>query len=74
MFVVWSLNRPPVNAKQLAQLREGMSKPDVAALLGAPTSRYADDAEWAYSRAWGWSIVYIYFDPAGRYRSNRIDY
>jgi hypothetical protein len=74
IFVFWSFDRPPVDIDALIALKVGSSHDEVRKALGKPTGFSDDNREWRYSRAFGWSIVYIYFDEAGGFERFEYDY
>ena len=58
----------PVSELQLARVQLGMSKSEVTALLGEPTTvtLYPGDQIWNYRQPFIWCIVQIRFDSAGK--------
>lgn len=70
----WTFNRPPIRMAKLSAIKQGTSRDEVQAALGKPTSTYEANRKWAYSRPFGWSIVYIYFDAQGRFEKYEYDY
>ncbi|HBO45266.1 MAG TPA: hypothetical protein DD670_15325 [Planctomycetaceae bacterium] len=63
---VYVMAGPVVPRSHLRQLKQGMSKSEVRAILGNPETA-EEDREWVYSR-WGnpgW--VEVYFDAEGRF-------
>lgn len=81
LYIQWSFNRPPVNPGRLDLLKQSMTQAEVLSILGNPTSEWlrTNDleqtyVEWAYSRSLSWSIVYVYFDPSGKFDRVVYDY
>lgn len=70
----WVFNRPPVPMSKLKAIRQGAVREEVQAALGKPTNIYEANRKWAYSRPFGWSIVYIFFDDQGRFEKYEYDY
>lgn len=70
----WTFNRPPVHMTKLTAIKQGTSREEVQASLGKPTTTYEANRKWAYSRPFGWSIVYVYFDEQGRFEKYEYDY
>lgn len=55
---------PTLSAKQVAALRQGMTRAQVTRLLGKPT-----DTHWAF--AWGYSVTWTYW-RIGSWRSHQL--
>jgi outer membrane protein assembly factor BamE (lipoprotein component of BamABCDE complex) len=70
----WTFNRPPVQVAKLNSIKQGTTREEVQSALGKPTNTYEANRKWAYSRPFGWSIVYIYFDEQGRFEKYEYDY
>ena len=70
----WAFNRPLVRMGTLNAITQGTSREQVKAVLGKPRNVYESNRKWAYSRPFGWSIVYIYFDDQGRFENYEYDY
>lgn len=70
----WALNRPPVQVEKLNAIKQGATREEVQSALGKPTNTYEANRKWAYSRPFGWSIVYVYFDEQGRFEKYEYDY
>lgn len=71
-WAAWNFNRPPFDLRELDRLRPGMSKDEVARLLGKPESDFGNS--WAYSRFMAWPIVYVYFDDQGKLLRHEYDH
>lgn len=70
----WMVNRPPVRMTTLNAIKQGATREEVQAALGKPTKSYDTNRKWAYSKPFGWSIVYVYFDEQGRFEKYEYDY
>lgn len=70
----WVFNAPPVNMTKLTAIKQGTPRKEVEAALGKPANTYEANRKWAYSRPFGWSIVYVYFDDRGRFEKYEYDY
>jgi len=56
----------PIFPRQVYEkLRPGMSKAEVQAIIGPPTSTYGAD-DWRYERKWNPGWVEVQFNEAGR--------
>ena len=64
---MWRFNRPPVVLAELANVKEGMTRNEVA------TRDRTDQNEWVYTWWGSWSIVRVWFDEAGRVRGVAYD-
>jgi len=71
-WLVWNINRPPFDLRELDRLHLGMSEAEVLRVLGKPTSDFGDN--WAYSRFMAWPIVYVYFDDQGKLLRQEYDH
>lgn len=70
----WTFNRPPVRMDKLTAIKQGTMREQVQTALGKPRNIYEANRKWAYSKPFGWSIVYIYFDEQGRFEKYEYDY
>lgn len=70
-WLLWTLQRPPLDLALLDRLQPGMTSHEVHSILGAPKSKHA--AEWVYARSLSWPIVYVYFDEDQRFSRHRYD-
>lgn len=72
-FLCWQFERPPIDMVRLRSLKVGATEQEVLRAVGSPKSVYSEERKWAYSRALGWSIVYIHFDESNRFRAFEYD-
>lgn len=63
------MERPPFPLARMEQLRVGMTKAEVRALLGDPVNCQGNVWKWSI----GWPIVSVEFDERGRFRSWECD-
>lgn len=70
-WLLWHLQRPPVDLALLDLLRPGMSTHEVHQILGPPKTKR--ETEWVYAKPLSWPIVYVYFDEQQRFRRSRCD-
>lgn len=71
VWLLWTLQRPPIDLTLLERLQPGMSSHEVHTILGAPKAKHS--SEWVYSRPLSWPIVYVYFDEDQRFSRSRYD-
>ena len=76
MTVVHAVMAVP-SQEQIDSLTQGMTKDQVAAVLGEPAKKtaYGDNGFefWAYSSLFRWTHAKLYFDPEGRLSSAELD-
>lgn len=70
----WAFNWPPVQVEKLNAIKQGTTREEVQSALGKPTHTYEANRTWVYSRPFGWSIVYVYFDEQGGFEKYEYDY
>ncbi|MGB3965917.1 MAG: hypothetical protein WBO45_04235 [Planctomycetota bacterium] len=70
-LLVWNFERPPFDLSLLPRLQPGMSRGEVEALLGDPSSR--GEREWVYSRPGSWPVVRVWFSHAGTFERSEYD-
>lgn len=70
LFSRWAFHSPAVPPEKLAQLRVGLTQPDVIALLGPPWRQKTFEAEpqWWYGHRLKRHVLIIWFDRHGRVR------
>jgi outer membrane protein assembly factor BamE (lipoprotein component of BamABCDE complex) len=70
LFAIYVVAGPVIPRSQLQQLKPGMTKSEVSAILGPPRI-VQDDREWVYSRWGNAGWIEVYFDAEGRF--NRVN-
>lgn len=74
IFAMSTINLPQFDLDKLEQLKPGMTKEDVKAVLGDPsTDEDKSKFQWVYA-GWGWPMVHVYFDADERFESSEYDY
>ena len=61
--------------KGLVSIRPGTQESDVLKILGEPQAKLGGGRTWVYWQRFrlGGSVVYVYFDHTGQYKSNYYD-
>jgi hypothetical protein len=63
----YALNHPGIDPSLERKITRGMTKPEVRALLGPPSSRDDSDHNWTYDVGGKWTIAFfIQFDEQGK--------
>lgn len=65
-LVAWNFDQPPFDLALLAKLQPGMTREEVADVLGSRGAPIGE-TEWVYARFGAWPLVHVHFDDAGRF-------